>query len=245
MPPVTITGIFWIDALLVAMGPWAYLAAFLGGALENLFIAGSFVPGETVVMVVAAAAVRDPQVSIVAVWVASIVGTVAGSSLSYAIGRIGGRPLLDVVVGRFPRLTKGLDDAEHYFEIHGTKTIFLARFTAGFKNFAPMLAGVSRMSLAPFQIYTVLSALVYSTGLCIVGYFFGTHMERVLKWLSRAGLWAIVIIACVIGLYVLYRRWKAARIDAQIIDLEVEEAELDLMDNGFEPVGGDEDDETV
>jgi len=243
MHPVTISGIVWLDVLLVAMGPWGYLATFVGGALENLFIAGSFVPGETVVMVVAAAAARDPQVSVIGVWIASIIGTVAGSSMSYAIGRIGGRPLLDVVVGRFPRLLKGLDDAEYYFEIHGTKTIFLARFTAGFKNFAPMLAGVSRMKMAPFQMYTVISAVVYSTGLCVVGYFFGTHMERVLKWMSRAGLWAVVVIVVAVGLYVLYRRWKAARIDAQIIDLEVEEAEFALMDDEAETVGAGDDEE--
>ena len=243
MHPVQISGIIWLDALLAAMGPWGYLATFIGGALENLFIAGGFVPGETVVMVVAAAASRDPRVSILGVWLASIIGTVAGSSISYAIGRIGGRPLLEVIVGRFPRLMKGLDDAEHYFEIHGTKTIFLARFTAGFKNFAPMLAGVSRMKMAPFQMYTVISAVVYSTGLCIIGYFFGTNMERVLKWLSRAGLWAVVVIAVVVVLYVTYRRWKAARIDRQIIDLETEEAELALMDDDGEPAGGDDDEE--
>jgi len=243
MHPVQISGIIWLDALLAAMGPWGYLATFIGGALENLFIAGGFVPGETVVMVVAAAASRDPRVSILGVWLASIIGTVAGSSISYAIGRVGGRPLLEVIVGRFPRLMKGLDDAEHYFEIHGTKTIFLARFTAGFKNFAPMLAGVSRMKMAPFQMYTVISAVVYSTGLCIVGYFFGTNMERVLKWLSRAGLWAVVVIAVVVVLYVAYRRWKAARIDRQIIDLETEEAELALMDDDGEPAGGDDDEE--
>jgi len=243
MHPVQISGIIWLDALLAAMGPWGYLATFIGGALENLFIVGGFVPGETVVMVVAAAASRDPRVSILGVWIASIIGTVAGSSISYAIGRIGGRPLLEVIVGRFPRLMKGLDDAEHYFEIHGTKTIFLARFTAGFKNFAPMLAGVSRMKMAPFQMYTVISAVVYSTGLCIIGYFFGTNMERVLKWLSRAGLWAVVVIAVVVVLYVAYRRWKVARIDRQIIDLETEEAELALMDDDGEPAGGDDDEE--
>ena len=243
MLPVHISGIFWLDSLLAAMGPWGYLATFLGGALENLFIAGGFVPGETVVMVVAAAASRDPRLSIFAVWIASIIGTVAGSSISYAIGRVGGRPLLEVIVGRFPRLMKGLDDAEHYFEIHGTKTIFLARFTAGFKNFAPMLAGVSRMKMAPFQMYTVISAVVYSTGLCIIGYFFGANMERGPRVAEPGGS---------VGgrrhrgrgrLYVAYRRWKAARIDRQIIDLETEEAELALMDDAAEPAGGDDDEE--
>jgi membrane-associated protein len=245
MAPVSISGIAWLDALLVAMGAWGYLATFVGGTLENLFIAGSFVPGETVVMVVAAAASRDPGVNIVLVWLASIAGTVAGSTLSYAIGRVGGRPLLVSIVGRFPRLARGLEDAERYFEIHGTKTVFLARFTAGFKNFAPTLAGVARMPLAAFESYTLLSAVVYSTGLAALGYFFGANMQRVLSWMSKAGLWAIVVVVVAVGLYVAYRRWKTTRIDRQIIDLEVEDAELTLMDDAAEPAGGDEDDETV
>jgi undecaprenyl-diphosphatase len=217
----------------------------MGGALENLFIAGSFVPGETVVLVVAAAAAKDPALSIVLVWLASIAGTALPSALSYLIGRVGGRPLLMVVIGRFPRLAKGLDDAERYFEIHGTKTIFLARFTAGFKNFAPMLAGVSDMSLVPFGLYTVLSAVAYSTGLCALGYFFGTHLRAVVVWLSAAGVWALVVVVAVVGLYIGYRRWRSVRIDRQIIDLEVEEAELALMDDASEPAGGDEVDEEV
>jgi membrane-associated protein len=245
VPPVTISGIFWLDALLVAMGPWGYLATFFGGALENLFIVGGLMPGETVVMVVAAAASRDPQLWIGGVWFASILGTTAGSSLSYLIGRVGGRGLLMVIVARFPRLTKGLDDADHYFEIHGTKTIFLARFTAGFKNFAPMLAGVSRMPLVPFEIYTVLSAVVYSTGLCIIGYFFGANLEAALAWLSRAGVWAVVVVVGVVALYVAYRLWKKARIDSEILDLEVEEAELALMDDDEEWAGEVDDDEEV
>lgn len=203
-----VSGIPWIDALLVAMGAWGYLATLLGGILENLFIAGSLIPGETVVMVVAAAASRDPQLNVFLVWAASVVGTVAGSTVSYGIGRVGGRPLLDAFVRRFPRLTKGLEGAERFFERHGTKTVFLARFTAGFKNFTPTLAGVTRMPMVPFQIYTFLSAVVYSTGLVLIGYFAGANMDKVLSWFGTAGLWGVGAIVLGVILYVLFRRWR-------------------------------------
>jgi hypothetical protein len=84
---------------------------------------------------------------------------------------------------------------------------------------------------------------VYSTGLCIIGYFFGANMEAALAWLSRAGLWAVVVVAGVAGLYVAYRLWKKARIDAQILDLEVEEAELALMDDDDDQWAGEDDDD--
>jgi len=245
MTPGPVTGIAWLDAFLGVMGAWGYLIAFMGALLENLFIAGSFMPGETVVMAAAFVASRDPRLMIVGVWVISVLGTMAGSNLSYWIGYRGGRPLVDRIAGRWPRLMRGLSDAEEYFEIHGTKTVFIARFTAGFKNFVPTLAGVSRMRLRAFESYTLLSAVVYTTGLAVLGYYFGANLDLVGAWLKRAGIWALVVVALLAAAYVAYRLWRKQGIERQIVDHEVEEAEELLLDGSIEPSGGDAGDEAV
>jgi membrane protein DedA with SNARE-associated domain len=239
MTPGPITGIAWLDAFLGVMGAWGYLIAFAGALLENLFISGSFVPGETVVVAVAFVASRDPRLSIVGVWAISILGTMAGSNLSYWIGHRGGRPLLDRVAGRWPRLMQGVSDAEEYFEIHGAKTVFIARFTAGFKNFVPTVAGVTRMRLRVFESYTLLSAVVYTTGLAVLGYYFGANIDLVNAWMEEAGIWALVVIALLVAAYVAYRLWRKRGIERQIVDHEVEEAEALLLDGSIEPDGED------
>src|SRR5450759_3609198 len=63
-----LTGIVWLDAFLAVMGAWGYAVAFAGALLENLFIAGSFMPGETVVMAVSFVASKDPRLNLGAVW---------------------------------------------------------------------------------------------------------------------------------------------------------------------------------
>lgn len=239
MTPGPVTGIAWFDALLGVMGTWGYLIALAGALLENLFIAGSFMPGETVVMAAALVASRDPRLSIVGVWAISILGTMAGSNLSYWIGHRGGRPLLDRVAGRWPRLMRGVSDAEEYFEIHGAKTVFIARFTAGFKNFVPTLAGVTRMRLPVFESYTLLSAVVYTTGLAVLGYYFGANIDLVNAWMEKAGIWALVVIALLVAAYVAYRLWRKRGIERQIVDHEVEEADKLLLDGSIEPDGED------
>lgn len=216
------TGIAWLDAFLAVMGAWGYAVAFAGALLENLFLAGSFMPGETVVMAVSFAASRDPRLNIGAVWLVSMLGTMAGSNISYWIGHRGGRPLIARITARFPRMAEGLHSAEEYFEIHGSKTVFLARFTAGFKNFVPTLAGVTRMRLAPFEIYTALSAIVYTTGLAVLGYYFGSNLDAVAHWIRRAGVWALVVAAALVAAYIGWRIWRSRRIEAQVEEHEAE-----------------------
>lgn len=234
-----LTGIVWLDAFLAVMGAWGYAVAFAGALLENLFIAGSFMPGETVVMAVSFVASRDPRLNIGAVWLVSMLGTMAGSNISYWIGHQGGRPLLARIAIRFPRMAEGLHSAEEYFEIHGSKTVFIARFTAGFKNFVPTLAGVTRMPLVPFEIYTALSAMVYTTGLALLGYFFGSNLDLVTMWIRRAGLWALVAGVAVVALYAGWRVWRSRRIEEQVEEHEAESIEETVGDSPREAEGED------
>lgn len=229
------TGIVWLDAFLSVMGAWGYAVAFIGALLENLFIVGSFMPGETVVMAVSFAASKDPRLLIGGVWLISVLGTIAGSNISYWIGHRGGRPLLARIAGRFPRLADGLHAAEDYFVIHGSKTVFIARFTAGFKNFVPTIAGMLRMPLVPFETYTALSAVVYTTGLAIIGYFFGSNLDAVMGLIGRAGWWAVAAGAVVLAAYVGYRVWRKRGIVEQVEEYEAELTEEMLEDSPLEP----------
>lgn len=220
-----LTGIGWLDAVLAFMSAHGYVATFFGGLLENVTIFGGFMPGETVVMAVSFLASQTGDLNPVVIWVSSVLGTMAGSNVSYAIGHRGGRPLLNWLCRKWPRLTKGVDKAEEYFEIHGTKTIFIARFTAGFKNWMPTLAGVSHMRMFPFQTYTLLSAVIYSTGLVIIGYFFGDNMDAIVAWFKKAGVWATGALLVGVAGYVGYRVWRSRSIARQVAEHELEEAE--------------------
>ncbi len=233
-----LTGIAWIDAVLAVLATHGYLAVFGGGVFENLFIVGGFFPGETIVMGVSFLASRSQGLNPLVIWLVSVLGTMTGSNISYGIGHRGGRPLLDGIARRFPRMEGGIFKAEEYFEIHGSKTVFFASFTAGFKNWVPTLAGAGRMPLPVFELYTLLSAIVYSTGLVVIGYFFGDRMPAITAWFKRAGVWATIVVVAVVAGYVALRVWRSRRISAEVAEHEAaEEAEGSDPASGLEGAG--------
>ncbi len=219
-----ITGIAIIDWFLGFLDTAGYRLVFGFTVVENIFVVGSFTPGETVVM--AAAFLSTPQHGTLwwpFVWLNSVAGTVIGSNISYYLGRKGGREALLRYGHRFHISERRIADAEAYFDLHGSKTVLIARFTAGFKNFVPMIAGASRMKLPWFEFYTFLGAVVYTSLMVGIGYFIGENFNDALRIASRitnAGIvLAVVVVAA--GWYVfrrLRKRWAVE--DAQDADSE-------------------------
>ena len=165
-----ITGIALVDWFLSLLNLHGYLLVFGFTIFENLFVIGSFTPGETVVM--AAAFMSTPQMgglNITWVWIVSVIGTVTGSNISYWIGRLGGRDTFLRMGKRFRVKEEHIVAAEEYFYTHGSKTVLFSRFAAGFKNFVPMIAGVSKMHLGYFEGWTVAGAVIYTSLMSAVG----------------------------------------------------------------------------
>ncbi len=205
MEPVT--GIAIIDWFLGLLDTAGYPIVFGFTLFENLFVIGGITPGETIV--VAAAFLSTPTYGSLQwplVWLASVLGTVIGSNISYFLGRKGGRDALLRYGHRFHISEKRIADAEEYFAVHGSKTVLVGRFTAGFKNFTPMIAGVSRMKLPWFELYTVLGAMLYSAVMVLIGYFLGENFERALAFAAGIGYAGVAILLTLVLVLVLVRR---------------------------------------
>jgi membrane protein DedA with SNARE-associated domain len=191
------TGFAPLDWFLALLDSWGHVIVFLFTISENLFILGSFTPGETVVMAagfVSEAGGLNPWL----VGASSLIGTMTGSNLSYLFGRRGGREALLRWGGKFfdeERITA----AEEYFERHGNKTVLVSRFAAGFKNFVPVIAGASRMRVWIFEVYTFIGALIYTTLMVMLGRIFADNFDRALAvarnitWFGFALLIAMII----------------------------------------------------
>lgn len=202
-------GIPFVDAalqwVLGLLAGWGYPIVFAATVLENLFVIGSVTPGEIIVM--ASAFVAEKGVlSVPVLWIASVLGTTVGSNVSYFLGRRGGLPWLQKYGHRFHIPEKRLIGAEEYFARYGSKTVFLARFAAVFKNFVPVIAGVSRMPIAWFELYTVLGAVVYTTLMIVIGYAVGENLELGLRILGRLGWVGTALLVVMVALLVFGRR---------------------------------------
>lgn len=206
------TGFAPLDWFLAALDSWGYLIVALFTVSENIFVLGSFTPGETVVMA-AGFVSKTGGLSPWLVGVASLLGTMTGSNLSYWFGRRGGRAGLLRWGGRFfndERITA----AEEYFERHGDKTVLISRFAAGFKNFVPVIAGASRMRIWIFELYTFIGALLYTTLMIVLGIVFAGNFDRALTIARSIGWFGMFVLVVMLGLLLWGRsKYIAARVD--------------------------------
>lgn len=231
------TGYALLDWFLALLDSWGHLIVALFTISENLFVIGSFTPGETVVM----AAGFVSEVGTLNPWlvgVSSLLGTMTGSNLSYWFGRRGGREALRKWGGKFFDEER-IVAAEEYFERHGNKTVLVSRFAAGFKNFVPVIAGVSRMRLWIFELYTFIGALIYTTLMVMLGRIFADNFDRALaigRNITWFGLFLLVamLVAIFWGRRVLVRRQVET-----FASKAVEHGHV--LDEGHEPAEGGDD----
>jgi membrane protein DedA with SNARE-associated domain len=183
-----------------------YLLVGLVIGLESL---GIPLPGE-VILVSAALMSSQGHVSALTVGVCAALGAIVGDSIGYAIGRKGGRPLLDRLGRSFPKhFSPGhVATAERSFERWGMWAVFFGRFVALLRIFAGPLAGVLQMAYWKFLTANVLGGLVWAGGTTAVVYYVGIVAEAWLKRFSYLGLSVAVLVA--LASFLLVKR-RAAR----------------------------------
>ena len=179
---------------------YGYFAVALLVTIEGF---GVPLPGETAVVVAAAFAARG-SLNIVGVVISTTLGTVLGGSGGYWIGRVGGRSLLDRY-GHLLRLdAKRMAKTEAYFERHGVKTVFFARFVALLRIFGSLMAGVAHMPFATFSAVNFAGGLLWAVTFSALGFLFGKNLSKLDDYLGEVGL---VMSALVVVGYLVYR-WR-------------------------------------
>lgn len=187
----------WILDLFARYG---YGVVFIGVMLEN---AGLPVPGETTLLAGAALA-HFNRLQLFWVIVAAVAGATLGDNIGFLIGRWGGRALIVRHGWRFG-LTEGrLATFEAFFQKHGPKTVFIARFVTGLRVFGALLAGASRLPWGTFLFYNASGAVVWSVAIGCVGYFLGHSWDSIERWVGRSGAVALAVVV-VVGLWLVIR----------------------------------------
>jgi membrane protein DedA with SNARE-associated domain len=137
------------------------------------------------------------------------VGSVVGALVGYAIGAFGGRPLLDRY-GRYVGI--GEDDlqrADQWFERWGALAVFAGRMVPLVRTFVSYPAGIARMPLGRFVLFSALGSLPWNAALIYAGFLVGENYPQIEAALRP---WELVIYALVVGLAViLIGRWLWSR----------------------------------
>jgi membrane protein DedA with SNARE-associated domain len=112
------------------------------------------------------------------VGMAGAFGCVVGSLVAYWVGMYGGRPLIEKY-GRYVLIShRDLDLADRWFERYGEVIVFVSRLLPAIRTFIAFPAGVARMNLKRFIVYTFAGSLPWCIGLAYVGQKLGEQWDK-------------------------------------------------------------------
>jgi membrane-associated protein len=190
-------------------GVLMYAILFAIVFLETGVVVTPFLPGDSLLFAAGAiAAVPGSALNVHLLFLLLWVAAVAGDSLNYAIGdRLGPRVFREE--WRFLS-RKHLLRTQAFYEKHGGKTIFLARFVPIVRTFAPFVAGIGTMPYRRFLMFNVGGGLVWVSLFLYAGYFFG-RLPVVRDNFSLVILVIIVLSVVPIGVEILRARLRASR----------------------------------
>lgn len=152
----------------------AFVFVFLISMGEALFLVGLFVPS-TAFLVGAGTLIGLGELQFLPIFLAAILGAVAGDALSFVVGwLLRDRIREHSLVRRYQNI---FDRGEAFFLRHGGKSVFIGRFIPGVKAIVPGVAGMSQMGPARFSLINVLSAIAWSAAHLLPGIAIGHGLE--------------------------------------------------------------------
>ena len=183
-------------------GTWTYAILFFVIFMETGFVVTPFLPGDSLLFAAGTFAALDSGLNIVFLVVLLIVAAVLGDTVNYSIGHYLGDRAYNIKWIK----KEYLDKTHAFFEKHGGKTIFLARFVPIVRTFAPFVAGIGRMSYGFFIRWNVIGGITWVLLFTLAGYFFGN-----IPFVKKNFEFVIVAIILISVVPIFIEWWKARR----------------------------------
>jgi membrane protein DedA with SNARE-associated domain len=185
---------------LSAISQLGYAGIFFLMMLESMVVP---VPSEFV-MPFAGFLVAQGNFNFALVIVASSLGSITGSLISYYIGKTGGLTLVEKY-GKYVLVDiEDIKKTEEWFNRRGEITIFIARLVPVVRHLISLIAGIGKMNIKKFTLYTIFGATLWNGILTYLGIILGQHWNEVSQYVKAFDV--VIIILLIIGcLYFVYR----------------------------------------
>ena len=177
-----------------------YFGIFIMMTLESACIP---FPSE-VIMPFAGFVVHEGNLNFVWIVIIGTLGNLVGSLIAYYVGLKGGRPILEKY-GKYILVTKDkLDLADNIFNKYGSLTVFVGRILPVVRTFISLPAGIARMDIKKFTIYTTIGCLPWTLVLAYLGVILGQNWHILTNYFH---ILDVILVVAVIAL-ILYWAYK-------------------------------------
>jgi membrane protein DedA with SNARE-associated domain len=193
-----------VSKIVEIVGDWGYFGIFSAMFLESSFFP---FPSEAV-MIPAGYLSYKGQMSLILAILAGIGGSIFGAIFNYLLALHLGKKFL-LKYGKYFFLDeKGLSRLENYFRNHGEISTFIGRLIPAIRQYISLPAGLAKMNMAKFTIYTALGAGIWVTILALLGYFVGANENLVKEYLRSATLIVLGLVGVLGIIYYIRIRGK-------------------------------------
>jgi membrane protein DedA with SNARE-associated domain len=186
----------------------SYLTIFLLMAIE-----GSFIPFPSEVVIPPAAwKAAQGDLNVFLVVISGTLGALFGSLINYYLGYYLGRKLVysfaDTRLARMLLITpEKIEKAEHYFVKHGRSSTFIGRLVPGVRQLISIPAGLAKMPIKDFILFTLLGAGIWNIILAAMGYFLYSQQELLHLYYKELSYAMLVLGVLFVG-YLVYNGLK-------------------------------------
>lgn len=191
------------------VGLFGYFGIFIMTFIESTFVP---VPAE-VTLIPAGYLIQRGDMNFFLVWFVSTCGTLCGSLFNYSIAYHFGRAIL-LKYGKYMFMNKErLEAMEFFMKRHGAISMFSGRLLPGVKHFISFPAGLGKMDLRIFALFTFLGGALWCLILLTLGYMIGLNEGLISKYLKQINFILFVSIVCLVSFYIWKRRIKPQDIE--------------------------------
>lgn len=182
-----------------------YLGLFGVVAMES---AGLPLPGETSLIAAAILASEHEGLSIEVVIAAAALAAIVGDNIGYVLGRHAGRRVMTRDGRWLERRQRALVRGEAFFEKHGPRAVFLARWLPGLRIVGSWLAGAHHMRWRTFLLWNALGGIAWAISVGLAAYLLGHLAVTIIRDFGIAGV-TVVLLAAAAAFVV--HRWRHRR----------------------------------
>jgi membrane-associated protein len=193
-----------LKTIIETYGVWTYALLFLVIFMETGFVVTPFLPGDSLLFAAGTFAALD-ALNIWVLLILLIIAAIGGDTVNYWIGHALGERAYTIKWIK----KEYLDKTHAFFEKHGGKTIFLARFVPIVRTFAPFVAGIGRMPYGFFIRWNFIGGITWVVVFTLAGYFFGNIP------FVRANFEFVIIAIILISVMPMGYEWLKARREAK------------------------------
>jgi membrane protein DedA with SNARE-associated domain len=183
---------------------WGYLGIFIMMGIESSFIP---FPSE-IVLIPAGYLASKGDMSITMVMISALGGSMVGAFVNYYLALLLGRKILKKYGKYFFIKEEALSKMDSFFEKHGHISTFIGRLIPGIRQLISIPAGLARMNIGVFSLYTALGAGIWAFILVMLGYFIGENQELIDMYLKQITIAVLSLLIILGGWYMYYQKNK-------------------------------------